>query len=49
MDEFYRVRVADVKRLIYIYINEGKTELAEQTKLLMEQIQQKVLKKSHFC
>lgn len=44
MDEFYRVRVADVKRLIYIYLNEGKTEEANQTKHLMEKIQQKVLK-----
>ncbi|WP_158967416.1 polyphosphate kinase 1 [Paraglaciecola sp. L3A3] len=44
MDEFYRVRVADVKRQIYIYLDEGNTEQAEQTKHLMEQIQQKVLK-----
>ncbi|MGJ8681336.1 polyphosphate kinase 1 [Paraglaciecola sp.] len=42
LDEFYRVRVADVKRQIYIYLNEGQTEQAEQTKLQMEQIQQKV-------
>jgi polyphosphate kinase len=43
MDEFYRVRVADVKRLIYVYLNEGNLEKAEQTKLLMENIQAKVL------
>jgi polyphosphate kinase len=43
MDEFYRVRVADVKRKIYIHINEGQLEEAEQTKLLMEKIQDKVL------
>ena len=43
MDEFYRVRVADVKRLIYVYLNEGNVEKAEQTKLLMENIQVKVL------
>ena len=43
MDEFYRVRVADVKRKIYIHLNEGELEEAEQTKLLMEKIQDKVL------
>jgi polyphosphate kinase len=43
MDEFYRVRVADVKRKIYIHLNEGELEAAEQTKLLMERIQVKVL------
>ena len=43
MDEFYRVRVADVKRKIYIHLNEGELEEAEQTKLLMERIQDKVL------
>lgn len=43
MDEFYRVRVADVKRKIYIHQDEGDTQKAEQTKLLMEQIQDKVL------
>ncbi|MFT4995329.1 MAG: polyphosphate kinase [Paraglaciecola sp.] len=42
MDEFYRVRVAEVKRKIYIHLNEGETDLAEQTKLLMEKIQDKV-------
>lgn len=42
MDEFYRVRVAEVKRKIYIHINEGETDLADQTKLLMEKIQDKV-------
>ena len=44
LDEFYRVRVADVKRLIYIQLDEGLEEEAEKTKLLMEQIQQKVVK-----
>lgn len=43
MDEFYRVRVADVKRKIYIHLNEGELEEAEQTKLLMEKIQEKVI------
>lgn len=43
MDEFYRVRVADVKRKIFIHMNEGETEQAEQTKELMEEIQEKVL------
>jgi polyphosphate kinase len=43
MDEFYRVRVADVKRKIYIHLNEGEFEEADQTKLLMEKIQEKVL------
>ena len=43
MDEFYRVRVADVKRLIYIYMDEHDDEKARQAKLLMDQIQDKVL------
>jgi polyphosphate kinase len=43
MDEFYRVRVAEVKRKIYIHLNEGETNQAERTTLLMEQIQEKVL------
>ena len=43
MDEFYRVRVADVKRKIYIHLNEGELEEADLTKLLMERIQKKVL------
>lgn len=43
MDEFYRVRVADVKRLIYIYMDEHEDEKARQAKLLMDQIQDKVL------
>jgi len=42
MDEFYRVRVAEVKRQIYIFMDEGNEDAAEKTKLLMEQIQQKV-------
>jgi polyphosphate kinase len=43
MDEFYRVRVADVKRQILIHINDEALEEAENTKQLMEKIQQKVL------
>lgn len=43
MDEFYRVRVADVKRKIYIHLNEGDIQRAEDTKMLMEKIQQRVL------
>ncbi len=43
MDEFYRVRVADVKRLIYVHLNEENVEQAEQAKQLMESIQEKVL------
>jgi polyphosphate kinase len=47
MDEFYRVRVADVKRKIVIHLNEGQLEEAEQTKLLMEQIHEKILGMTH--
>lgn len=43
MDEFYRVRVADVKRQIYIQLNEGDEEAAQRTTSLMEKIQAKVL------
>ena len=43
MDEFYRVRVADVKRQIYIHLDEGNQEAADKTKELMEKIQEKVL------
>lgn len=43
MDEFYRVRVAEVKRHIYIQLNEGNEEQAEKTTHLMETIQEKVL------
>jgi polyphosphate kinase len=43
MDEFYRVRVADVKRQILIHVNDEALEEAENTKQLMEKIQQKVL------
>lgn len=42
MDEFYRVRVAEVKRQIYIYLDDGNEAGAERTKILMEQIQDKV-------
>ncbi|WP_109338930.1 polyphosphate kinase 1 [Saliniradius amylolyticus] len=43
LDEFYRVRVADVKRQIYIHLNEKNIEAAEETKHLMDQIQAKVI------
>ncbi len=43
MDEFYRVRVSDVKRQIYIHMNEGDEVSTGITKHLMEQIQQKVV------
>lgn len=43
MDEFYRVRVADVKRQIYISLNENNTDKVKESKLLMQQIQDKVL------
>lgn len=42
MDEFYRVRVADVKRQIYIHLNDKNLEAAEQTKALMDKIQARV-------
>ncbi|MCV2884937.1 polyphosphate kinase 1 [Aestuariibacter sp. AA17] len=42
LDEYFRVRVADVKRLIIIHMNEGNIDAAEQMKLLMERIQDKV-------
>ncbi len=43
MDEFYRVRVAEVKRQIVIHLNEGEHEQAQAAKELMEAIQNKVL------
>lgn len=43
MDEFYRVRVAEVKRHIYMQLDEGDEDTAAETKLLMEQIQAKVV------
>ncbi|WP_188694010.1 polyphosphate kinase 1 [Bowmanella pacifica] len=43
MDEFYRVRVADVKRQIYIHLNDQNQEAADQTKQLMDKIQERVL------
>ena len=43
LDEFYRVRVADVKRLIYIHLNAGNSDTATQAHKLMQQIQDKVL------
>ncbi|MBN7826310.1 polyphosphate kinase 1 [Bowmanella dokdonensis] len=43
MDEFYRVRVADVKRQIYIHLNDQNPDAAELTKQLMDKIQERVL------
>ncbi len=43
MDEFYRVRVADVKRLIYIYLAENDHDNVALTEQLMEDIHAKVL------
>ena len=47
MDEFYRVRVAEVKRQIYIHMDEGDEDAAQDKKALMEQIQKKVLVMTH--
>jgi polyphosphate kinase len=43
MDEFYRVRVADVRRKIIIQMNNDKQEEVLKTQLLMTQMQQKML------
>ena len=43
LDEFYRVRAADVKRQITIAQNDGNEEEAEAQTRLMEKIQQKVV------
>ena len=43
MDEFYRVRVADVRRKIIIQMNNDEQEEVVKTQLLMTQIQQKIL------
>ncbi|MCC2618057.1 polyphosphate kinase 1 [Aestuariibacter halophilus] len=43
MDEFYRVRVAEVKRQIYLCMDKGDEDGAELTMALMEQIQHKVV------
>lgn len=42
MDEFYRVRVANIRRKIIIYTNNDETELAQKTSDLMAAIQTKV-------
>jgi polyphosphate kinase len=42
LDEFYRVRVADVKRLITISQNDGNLELADELTQLLHEIQQRV-------
>ncbi|MCW8109485.1 polyphosphate kinase 1 [Alteromonas ponticola] len=46
LDEFFRVRAADVKRQITIAQNDGNDMEAEQKILLMEQIQTKVVELS---
>ncbi|MGQ8364822.1 polyphosphate kinase 1 [Glaciecola sp. 1036] len=46
LDEFYRVRVADVKRQITIFQNEGDLFQAEQFSELLYEIQRKVKKLS---
>ncbi|OUR60575.1 RNA degradosome polyphosphate kinase [Colwellia sp. 39_35_sub15_T18] len=43
MDEFYRVRVADVRRKIIIKMNNNEQEEAAKKQLLMTQMQQKIL------
>jgi polyphosphate kinase len=43
MDEFYRVRVADLRRKIIIQMNNDEQEEAEKNQLLMTQIQQKII------
>ena len=47
LDEFYRVRAADVKRLITIAQNDGNEEEARSKIELMEQIQKKVVSLSN--
>ena len=42
MDEFYRVKVADVKRQILLHLHNEDHEKANDAKVLMEQIQAKV-------
>lgn len=43
MDEFYRVRVANVRRKIIILNNSGDIEQAQEAELLMAQIQEQVV------
>ena len=42
MDEFYRVRVADVRRKIIIYKNSDKLDKAEQASQVMTSINEKI-------
>lgn len=42
LDEFYRVRVADVKRLITISQNDGELDTADELLQLLHEIQQRV-------
>ncbi|MEC7468515.1 MAG: polyphosphate kinase 1, partial [Pseudomonadota bacterium] len=43
LDEFFRVRVSDVKRQIIIAQNDGNELEAQHQRKLLEQIQQKVM------
>ncbi|MCY7296032.1 polyphosphate kinase 1 [Alteromonas sp. a30] len=43
MDEFYRVRVAEVRRQITIHLNNEDEQKADETKLLLNKIQTRVL------
>jgi polyphosphate kinase len=47
LDEFYRVRFADVKRQITISNNDGNEEQASVYQVLLKRIQEKVQKLSH--
>lgn len=44
MDEFFRVRVAEVRRQVTIHINNQDEEKVEATKTLLDTIQKKVIK-----
>ncbi|MFC3120980.1 polyphosphate kinase 1 [Agaribacter flavus] len=48
LDEFYRVRVADVKRMIAICQSDGELALVEQYTELLKEIQRKVKKLSKY-
>lgn len=43
MDEFFRVRVAEVRRQITIYINNEDEEKERQTKAMLDEIQKKII------
>lgn len=44
MDEFFRVRVAEVRRQITIFVNQEDEEKVESTKKLLDEIQKKVIR-----